>query len=245
MKTDLVVVRGDYRNSCLYSSRKFPARQKEAVVSSRNAICSYLFLFLLFTLQSRAQNSFLVSGVVQDGSGAVIPGAQVTLRQPHSATVLSATSDAEGIFRIPANSIGEYRLEVCSTGFKAYTQQISISAGEPSPTLSIALAIDGNTQTVEVTADALAAETTSTQLGESLDTKKIESVPLNGRSFTDLMAVQPRIVPQNTAQPGAVVMTGVASTPPPGDATTRSLQRLPCEWQRCRGRREHGHVHRA
>jgi hypothetical protein len=83
--------------------------------------------------------------------------------------------------------------------------------------------VEGSTQTVEVTADALAAETTSTQLGESLDTKKIESVPLNGRSFTDLMAVQPGIVPQNTAQPGAVVMTGVASTPPSGDANPGNL----------------------
>jgi hypothetical protein len=89
--------------------------------------------------------------------------------------------------------------------------------------LSITLAVEGSTQTVEVTADALAAETTSTQLGESLDTKKIESVPLNGRSFTDLMAVQPGIVPQNTAQPGAVIMTGVASTPPWGDANPGNL----------------------
>ena len=89
--------------------------------------------------------------------------------------------------------------------------------------LDIAVAVSATTQTVEVTADALAAETTSTQLGETLDTKKIESVPLNGRSFTDLMAVQPGIVPANTAQPGAVIMTGVASTPPSGDANPGNL----------------------
>ena len=71
---------------------------------------------------------------------------------------------------------------------------------------------------MEVTANALAAETTSTQLGETLESKKMEAVPLNGRSFTDLMAVQPGIVPVNTAQPGAVIMTGVATTPPSGDA---------------------------
>ncbi len=69
----------------------------------------------------------------------------------------------------------------------------------------------------------MAAETTSTQLGETLESKKIESVPLNGRSFTDLMAVQPGIVPVNTAQPGAVIMTGVASTPPSGDANPGNL----------------------
>jgi hypothetical protein len=44
----------------------------------------------------------------------------------------------------------------------------------------------------------------------------IENVPLNGHSFTDLMAVQPGIVPANTAQPGAVIMTCIASTPPSG-----------------------------
>ena len=51
----------------------------------------------------------------------------------------------------------------------------------------------------------------------------MEAVPLNGRSFTDLMAVQPGIVPQNTAQPGAVIMTGVATTPPSGDANPGNL----------------------
>ena len=48
-------------------------------------------------------------------------------------------------------------------------------------------------------------------------------MPLNGRNFTDLMAVQPGIVPVNTAQPGAVIMTGVASTPPSGDANPGNL----------------------
>ena len=69
----------------------------------------------------------------------------------------------------------------------------------------------------------LAAETTSTQLGETLSAKKMEDVPLNGRSFTDLMAVQAGIVPVNTAQAGAVIMTGVASTPPSGDANPGNL----------------------
>jgi hypothetical protein len=98
-----------------------------------------------------------------------------------------------------------------------------VSAAVPSASLDVALAVAGNSLTVEVTADALAAETTSTQLGEELNAKKMEAVPLNGRSFTDLMAVQPGIVPQNTAQPGAVIMTGVATTPPSGDANPGNL----------------------
>jgi len=156
---------------------------------------------------------YSIQGNVHDGSGAVIPAAQITAHAPDPSAPIAATADGEGNFR----------LSVPATGFSPATQFATLTANEPMATLAIALAINGSTETVEVTADALAAETTSTQLGESLDTKKIESVPLNGRSFTDLMAVQPGIVPQNTAQPGAVIMTGVASTPPSGDANPGNL----------------------
>ncbi len=104
-----------------------------------------------------------------------------------------------------------------------YIGSATVTHSAPVAMLDIELKVATTTQTVEVTADALSAETTSTQLGENLDTRKIESVPLNGRNFTDLMAVQPGIVPENSAQPGAVIMTGVASTPPSGDANPGNL----------------------
>ena len=115
------------------------------------------------------------------------------------------------------------QLEVQSNGFIVYRAQIYLTTDSPVASLDVALEIEGVAQTVEVTADALATETSSTQLGESLDTKKIEGVPINGRSFADLMALQPGIVPQNTAQLGEVIMTGVASTPPSGDANPGDL----------------------
>src|ERR1035441_5442594 len=115
------------------------------------------------------------------------------------------------------------QLEVQSNGFIVYRTQIYLTTDSPVASLDVALEIEGVAQTVEVTADALATETSSTQLGESLDTKKIEGVPINGRSFADLMALQPGIVPQNTAQLGEVIMTGVASTPPSGDANPGDL----------------------
>ena len=118
---------------------------------------------------------------------------------------------------------GNYAVEVRAEGFGIYRGQAVVSKAAPSAALDVTLAVSGSAETVEVTADALAAETTSTQLGETLETKKIESVPLNGRNFTDLMAVQPGIVPVNTAQPGAVIMTGVATTPPSGDANPGNL----------------------
>jgi hypothetical protein len=167
--------------------------------------------------------SFSMAGVVHDKTGAVIPGALVTLRRANTDAVLSTRTDDQGAFSIELPEPGVYLVEVSASGFTAYKAQATVTSAEPTVNLDIALAVSGNMQTVEVTADALEAETTSTQLGEALDTKKIEGVPLNGRSFTDLMAVQPGIVPQNTAQPGAVIMTGVASTPPSGDANPGNL----------------------
>jgi hypothetical protein len=168
-------------------------------------------------------NGFDVVGTVHDGTGSVVPGAEVKLASTASQTVLTAETDGQGSFRIAIPSDGTYTFEVNASGFSAYRGSVTVTQEAPSVALDVTLTVAANAETVEVTADALTAETTSTQLGETLENKKIESVPLNGRNITDLMAVQPGIVPVNTAQPSAVVMTGVASTPPSGDANPGNL----------------------
>lgn len=182
----------------------------------------WMFIALLSGMASAADH-YTLSGVAHDPSGAFVPGAQVTVRLTGSASVISSQTDDQGSFQVTLPSPGCYDVEVRANGFKPYQTQASLTDAAPSASLDLPLTVDGSVETVEVTADALAAETTSTQLGETLDNRKIESVPLNGRSFTDLMAVQPGIVPQSTVQPGAVIMTGVASTPPSGDANPGNL----------------------
>jgi hypothetical protein len=183
----------------------------------------FLVFLPLFSLALRGEPSFTIAGTVHDTSGARIAHARITVHGAGSAAVLEAESGDQGEFRVQVPSAGSYRVEAAADGFDLLTAQAVLTPESPGATLDLTLAIAAATQTVEVTADALAAETTSTQLGETLDTGKIESVPLNGRSFTDLMAVQPGIIPANTAQPGAVIMTGVASTPPSGGANPGNL----------------------
>ncbi len=166
---------------------------------------------------------YAISGVVRDTTGSIIPGAAVTVRRASAGRAATVKTDGQGRFRIAAPAPGSYTIEVKAAGFADYHGQAAVSAAEPAATVNVTLTVGANNETVEVTADALTAETTSTQLGERLRAKLIEGVPLNGRNFTDLMAVQPGIVPVNTAQPGAVVMSGVASTPPSGDANPGDL----------------------
>jgi hypothetical protein len=189
----------------------------------------FLVIFFIFVtaggLGLRAQGAinFCVSGLVHDATGSVIPGAEVDLRLAGTGSPLSQVTDGEGHFEIAVPTPGSYVIEVNTTGFAQYRGEAMVSSAAPDANVDVTLAVSSNAETVEVTANALAAETTSTQLGQTLQSKNMESVPLNGRNFTDLMAVQPGIVPVNTAQPGAVVMTGVATTPPSGDANPGNL----------------------
>ena len=187
-----------------------------------------LFFVLIFlrcaaSLVAQQAAGFHLGGVVHDGSGSVIPAAAVTVSQQGSDWAASAKTDAQGSFQVAVPAVGSYGVEVNAGGFAVYRGQAQVSAEVTTVQIDVTLAISGQAETVEVTADALQAETTSTQLGETIQSSKLESVPLNGRSFTDLMAVQPGIVPVNTAQAGAVEMTGVASTPPSGGANPGNL----------------------
>jgi hypothetical protein len=169
-----------------------------------------------------AAPAFSIAGIVHDSTGGRIPNAHITILHADQSAIETAAGP-EGDFRVTVPSSGIYQINVSADGFAPLAVSAELSDSQPSVNLDLTLQIAVNAQTVEVTANALAAETTSTQLGETLQSTKIESVPLNGRSFTDLMAVQPGIVPTSTAQPGAVIMTGVASTPPSGNANPGNL----------------------
>lgn len=181
-------------------------------------ILSLSFSLICLVQPLVAQFAFSISGIARDGSGARISHAHLLLHPPAGGAVLRAESGDQGEFHVSVPVVGEYSLEASAAGFDPLIVQATVTEQVPAVKLDFSLQVAAQTETVEVTVDALAAETTSTQLGETLETQKIESVPLNGRNFTDLLAVQPGIVPVNTAQPGAVIMTGVASTPPSGNA---------------------------
>jgi hypothetical protein len=90
----------------------------------------------------------------------------------------------------------------------------------PHPTalkVDIALELKAAATSVEVSAETVQIDLSTTQMGETIAATKMTSVPLNGRSFTDLMAIQPGIVPASSQQPNAVIMSGVTSTSPSGD----------------------------
>ena len=167
-----------------------------------------------------------VSGVVVDASGAGIGQAELVL-QRDGAEVAAKETSAAGKFEVPllagTSAEGTCSLVVSATGFEPNTT--AVACGAESRVLTIQLAVARVSEKVEVEGDAAGADVkpNETQLGSVLNRQQMASVPLNGRSFTDLLALTPGVVPQSSAQPNAVVMSGVASTPPSGDLDIGAL----------------------
>ncbi|MGC2211362.1 MAG: TonB-dependent receptor, partial [Candidatus Korobacteraceae bacterium] len=99
---------------------------------------------------------------------------------------------------------------------------VELAAGAALP-LDIQLPLEQQSESVNVTEEVPTVDTTSSQVGETITTKTMTAVPLNGRSFTDLLAIQPGVIPASSAQPNAVVMSGCAQAPPSGDLNPGNL----------------------
>jgi hypothetical protein len=81
----------------------------------------------------------------------------------------------------------------------------------------VTLQLASDSETVEVNTTGVQMDSATTQLGEGISQENLTAVPLNGRSFTDLLGLQAGVTPQSSKQSNAVVMSGCTSTPPSGD----------------------------
>ena len=176
---------------------------------------------VLLALAATAQQTTALCGVVTDVSGAVIPGARVTASLAGNAREAETDADAEGAFRFAGLAMGEYVVAASAQGFAPAEQTVTV--GTQAVTLPLTLNVGRASETVAVSATSATLQTNSTQTGGTLDAQQMETVPLNGRSFTDALAVEPGVTPASAAQPNAIVMSGVASTPPSGELDSGSL----------------------
>ena len=170
---------------------------------------------------AQAQQTTTLSGTVTDVSGAVIPGARVTASLAGGVQKMYAIADAAGVFRFAGLVLGEYVVKASAPGFASVAQTLTLGTQPASVTL--ALGLGQTSETVAVSASATVLDTSSTATGGLLDAKQMQAVPLNGRSFTDAIAVEPGVTPASSAQPNAIVMSGVASTPPSGELDSGAL----------------------
>jgi hypothetical protein len=163
-----------------------------------------------------------VSGVVKDPSGAAIPGASVTLINATFKSELKVTTDAQGSYSFQALPVGHYDLAFEAAGFEAQQKTNLTVDTDAALRIDCVMQLDRRADAITVTEseEAIQAEvdTMATHLGGVVSAGQIEALPLNGRSYTDLLAIQPGVTPVTTLTPTSVIMAGVTGTiNPSGD----------------------------
>ena len=151
---------------------------------------SLLFLALAVGSLGMAQTTATLSGVVTDASGAVLPGAQVTVTNVETGLRRSVTSDAAGRFVASQLAPGSYEVSAIQTGFDTLVRQgITLAIGQEA-NLTLAMKVGSVTEEVTVTGEAPLVNTSSSAVTGVVDERRIEELPLNGRDFSQLPLVQ-------------------------------------------------------
>src|SRR6266436_2345935 len=136
-----------------------------------------------------------ISGVVTDSSGAVVIGATVTATETQTGIRSAITSDSKGFYNFSALPIGTYDVEVKADGFKLFQEKGLVVDANSALRVDAKLQVGQTTEKVTVFSDAVHVDVDRTQSGEVIDGQKILAAPLNGSSYTDLLSLQPGVVP--------------------------------------------------
>src|ERR1700730_540943 len=159
---------------------------------------SMVFLAVVTFLSAtilRADVTGSVLGVVRDSSGAVVAGAKIGATNLLTNFKQETVSGGDGAFRILALPAGTYKLTVTAAGFRTFTETgIEVKVNDQLH-YDVTLNIGGVSEQVEIVANAVQVQTESTQLGDVIDSKKMLALPLNGRSFVDLLGLQAGVAP--------------------------------------------------
>jgi hypothetical protein len=178
-------------------------------MNNRFILAAVVFITAVFSAVSSATVGGSISGTLKDPMGAVIPGATLIATNVILKTEFKATSDQNGFYSFPSLPVGRYDLMVDVAGFKPLKRIGLIIDTDSALKIDATLEMGEHTDEVTVSESAVQVDTVSTQMGEVVNSTQMTTVALNGRSYTDLLALQPGIVPATTQLPDSIVMAGV------------------------------------
>ena len=146
-------------------------------------------LFVLACVGAFAQADSAVTGIVTDQTGALVPGASITLSDPATGVSKSTVSDSTGLYDIAGLNAANYNLKVTAKGFQGYEQKGVVVDISRTFRVDIKLTIGAETQTVTVEADALAVQGDSNVVSTLINEQQITELATNGRNVVALAAL--------------------------------------------------------
>ena len=145
-----------------------------------------------------------VSGTVQDESGAPIPGAVVVVKNVETGAARSLASDAAGRYSTPSVPVGRYEIAASKENFKSQTRTgLDLVVGEHA-TVDFTLQVGDVKQTVTVAEEVSPVELTNEPTSGLVSERQVKDLPLNGRSFDELITLNPSVVNYTSGRSGGV-----------------------------------------
>ncbi len=140
-----------------------------------------------------AQTTATISGSVSDQAGGLVPGATINVTNVDTQVSRVTTTDASGLYYVPALSPGRYKITATAPGFAtAVQEELTLTVGFQQA-LNFTLRPQQVSEQVEVQAEAAAVQTAAASISELVDSQKVRALPLNGRSYDQLIYLQPGV----------------------------------------------------
>ena len=168
----------------------------------------WLGILLLTPALLQAQVSAEISGRVEDATGSAVGGVTVTVKSVETGATRSVVSDADGNFHVLSLPVGQQELKAEKTGFKSVVRTgINLAVGQEA-VVNLQLEVGDLVQQVTVIAEAPLVNTTTSSVSGLVGEREIKDLPLNGRSFDNLIALNPGAISYGLKSPNTITSMG-------------------------------------
>ncbi len=192
---------GHLGGSVVSSPRRNDSKQP---AMARVFACWFATVLSLLLIPCAAAQTASLTGMVTDPSGAAVPGAAVTVRDTNTGATRKSITGNAGWFQVLSLPVGNYEIIVRKKGFaQAIRRGIHLAVGQDA-SADVTLRIGSIRQRITVNADASAVSLTTAAISGLVGRRQVDSLPLNGRSYDELLALNPGIVNFTSQKTGGI-----------------------------------------
>ncbi len=167
----------------------------------RNGVLSLVFASIVTASYAQIANG-VITGVVQDTTGAAVPNAEVTLTSPSQGTKVVVKTNQTGIYRFEGVNVGDYIVSVTSSGFSTSQAPATVVTGS-TVGRDFKLSIGSTHDVVEVSTQGLELQTEDAVRGGTIPTTQLAELPIAGQNSLNLMLIVPGVVKSNLSSGGS------------------------------------------
>lgn len=168
-------------------------------------LSAFLILILgaFITTASRAQDDASIRGTLTDATGSAIAGGTVKIKNLETGGLRTLITDESGRYEAPALAVGAYQVSAEKSGFQSAQVKVNLVLGQRA-TVDLALTMAELNQSVQVQEDAISTDVTMMETSGLVGERQVKDLPLNGRSYDQLVTLNPGLVNYSSQRAGGI-----------------------------------------